>query len=560
MILVLYFTSLQYTDRQAIALYAYTTCLAYLSPIAGALLADGPLGRYTTILSFGGIYVLGLVILTLGASWSNPSLSLQRTLTFLGLFLICLGTGGIKPCVSAFGADQVALRPTVPRSSGSLSDSETAREPRGEGHLSHPITESTRDSPQVLLPEVTSSRDEQVRAFFSFFYVAINVGALTSNILVPEVRSHGGFGTAFALSTLVMIAALFLFWWKRHDYVQHPKPQGSELLSTFRLCWWLGRLNLSTIPLFARYRTFLQPGAMPIVTAVPTTAGGHLMVPSTDDESEVEEQQQFHGGDSSLEGQDSMSTRDASHQQKLDDAAQALHVMPILLMLPVFWCLYDQQSSVWTLQATRMELHGWQPEQLNVVNPLQIMVFVPLFDRVLYPALEARGADLRPLRRMAWGMVMAAVSFFVSGLVESAIQKGEATPGSAKVSVGWQLPQITILAVAEILLSVTGLEFSYANSPEHLKAFVMAVYLLTTALGNLLGGVLYSSVFANLNMVSVLVSCGSLMLLNLAVFVRVARWWEHHHFRHLLLPCAAMDDSGLELVGDEESYSLNNLS
>src|SRR3569623_1812580 len=67
-ILVLYFTHLQYTDRQAIAFFAYTSCLAYLSPVAGALLADGPLGRYTTILGFGILYVLGLVILTLGAS------------------------------------------------------------------------------------------------------------------------------------------------------------------------------------------------------------------------------------------------------------------------------------------------------------------------------------------------------------------------------------------------------------------------------------------------------------------------------------------------------------
>src|SRR3569832_1690579 len=136
---------------------------------------------------------------------------------------------------------------------------------------------------------------------------------------------------------------------------------------------------------------------------------------------------------------------DAGLDQQLDDAAQALHVMPIIAMLPIFWCLYDQQSSVWTLQATRMELNGLQPEQLNVVNPLEIMVLVPLFDRCIYPALEVRGVDLRPLRRMSWGMILAAVSFVVSAVVEHVMQQREAS-GGPKVNVWWQLPQITILS------------------------------------------------------------------------------------------------------------------
>jgi dipeptide/tripeptide permease len=98
-ILVLYFVEqLQYTDRQAIALFAYVSSLAYFSPLVGAVLADGSLGRYRTILYFGMIYLLGLVVLTGGAALSEgPSSAHFRTLrilSFTGLFLVCMGTGG----------------------------------------------------------------------------------------------------------------------------------------------------------------------------------------------------------------------------------------------------------------------------------------------------------------------------------------------------------------------------------------------------------------------------------------------------------------------------------
>lgn len=82
------------------------------------------------------------------------------------------------------------------------------------------------------------------------------------------------------------------------------------------------------------------------------------------------------------------------------------------------------------------------------------MLFIPLFDKILYPWLEAKGFNIKPLKRMEYGMFLGAVAFFASALLEYAIQQGP--PNS--VSLAWQIPQITILTVAEILLNVTGLE------------------------------------------------------------------------------------------------------
>lgn len=322
-ILVLYFTrSLEYEEATAIALFAYMTCLAYLSPLLGALLADGHLGRYHTILIFGCIYAVGLMILTGGAFMdSSAQLDVKRILTFVGLFLVCLGTGGIKPCVSAFGADQVA-------SQGKTNGNK---------------------SPSSLASSDTSDDDasDRVRQFFASFYFCINVGALLSLFLVPIIRAKYGFGVAFLTPTIFLIMAMVAFLSKRTEYVHHV-PETS-LATTFRLCGWILRKRLSHYAVVDHYCPRMRPTQYPL-SSVDGTENMSL------DPKSIDEGLVSH-----------ISDNDEARNQQLSDAAQALHVMPIMGMLPMFWMLYDQQGSVWTLQATRMDLHGIQPGAPDIV-------------------------------------------------------------------------------------------------------------------------------------------------------------------------------------------------
>jgi len=506
-VLVLYFTmALDYTESQAIALFAFNSSLAYFSPLLGAVLADGWLGRYRTILYFGTVYVFGLAVLTAAAGIPWLSLSWKRFLTFAGLFLVCMGTGGIKPCVSAFGADQVYLS----SNSSSNSSSSHPGERKEEGERSY-ITAADDDDDDYDDPEHV--RSEQVRTFFNYFYFCINVGAVTSIALVPIVRAVSGFGLAFAFPCFFMTGAMLLFLSKRRDYIHQDVTVGgghyNRMLTTFRLAWGLLIERLYTYRWVASNCSRFQP--------TPVSRPRRL-IPTSD---RMEEEDRT--------GEDIDPTEDeaaeARWKELMDDAAQTLNILPVLAMFPIFWTLYDQQGSVWTLQATRMYLPmGMQPEQMNIINPVQILVFVPLFQQVVYPYLEGRGFNISPLRRMSWGMVFAAVAFFISGLVESSIQRHEKT--DEKVNVFAQIPQITVLAVAEILLSVTGLEFSYACSPDRIKAAVTALFLSTTGIGDCFSGILYSTVFENMNRASAMHVCGVLMLGNLRLFLWVARWYE----------------------------------
>lgn len=153
----------------------------------------------------------------------------------------------------------------------------------------------------------------------------------------------------------------------------------------------------------------------------------------------------------------------------------------IYLFVAVFWCLYDQTSSAWVLQAAKMDLrflgYDWLPAQVHSVNPILILTFIPLFSYVIYPGL-GRLFRLTPLRKIGIGFVLCALSFVVSAWIETEIARG------LKPNVGWQVLAYVIMTASEVMVSITCLEFSYTQAPRRMKSLIMACYNLSVTLGN----------------------------------------------------------------------------
>jgi POT family proton-dependent oligopeptide transporter len=154
-----------------------------------------------------------------------------------------------------------------------------------------------------------------------------------------------------------------------------------------------------------------------------------------------------------------------------------------LLFIPVlvFWSLYDQSSSAWVLQAKHMNLHwlgrDWLPAQIQAVNPALVMVFIPLFSYAVYPGLH-KIFPLTPLRKISIGLFLSVGSFLIPAWVESQIAAG------LRPSIGWQVLAYVVLTAAEIMVSITCLEFAYTQAPHKMKSLVMCLYLLAIAMGN----------------------------------------------------------------------------
>ncbi|MDH5514455.1 MAG: MFS transporter, partial [Gammaproteobacteria bacterium] len=154
----------------------------------------------------------------------------------------------------------------------------------------------------------------------------------------------------------------------------------------------------------------------------------------------------------------------------------------LYLFVAVFWALFDQTASSWVLQAQHMDrvLFGVEvlPAQVQAANPLLVMLLIPLFAYRLYPAID-RVFALTPLRKIGAGLFMTAVAFSIPTLVQVSIDNG-GTP-----SIGWQLLAYVVLTSAEVMVSITCLEFSYTQAPRAMKSFVMAFFMLSISLGNL---------------------------------------------------------------------------
>jgi POT family proton-dependent oligopeptide transporter len=161
--------------------------------------------------------------------------------------------------------------------------------------------------------------------------------------------------------------------------------------------------------------------------------------------------------------------------------------MSVFAAVTLFWALFDQKSSSWVLQGRQLDpLVGGAalaPEQLQAANPILVMLLIPLFAWVIFPSLEKRGAALTALRKMSAGMFVTVLSFVAAAVVQSLVDEGRAP------SLLWQLPQYVLLTTGEVLVSVTGLEFSYTQAPRSMRSTIMSIWFLTVFLGNMLTAV-----------------------------------------------------------------------
>eukprot|EP00040_Diaphanoeca_grandis_P019658 m.103956 g.103956 ORF g.103956 m.103956 type:complete len:789 (+) comp27537_c1_seq1:353-2719(+) len=174
----------QWSEDDAVVLYHGFVMMCYLTPVFGGALADSSLGKFRTILILSVVYVIGTAVTAVsaipGLTGSTPS----PYITIIGLLLIAIGTGGIKPCVASFGGDQV---------------------------------------------ETGNAR--MIEKFFLVFYFSINAGSFTSTLVTPKLRAdvecfgrNDCYFVAFGVPGVLMFIALMLFIIGKRFYKKEVKP------------------------------------------------------------------------------------------------------------------------------------------------------------------------------------------------------------------------------------------------------------------------------------------------------------------------------------------------
>lgn len=124
------------------------------------------------------------------------------------------------------------------------------------------------------------------------------------------------------------------------------------------------------------------------------------------------------------------------------------------------------------------EMHfSFGAEEMQSVNPLIIMIFVPIVTLIIYPRI---GRWAAPLRRMGCGIILAGVSYACVAAIQSLLDAGY------HLSILWQSIPYLVLTFSEILVSTTGLEYAYTAAGKNLKSIVSGFWFLTSTLGNFL--------------------------------------------------------------------------
>ncbi|HVK83635.1 MAG TPA: hypothetical protein VM513_05985, partial [Kofleriaceae bacterium] len=156
-----------------------------------------------------------------------------------------------------------------------------------------------------------------------------------------------------------------------------------------------------------------------------------------------------------------------------------------------FHSLFDQKASTWVLQGGEMAKPIWhitenwyiefQASQMQVFNPLLVMLLIPFNNLVLYPWLSRRGWEPTALRRMTFGILFSGIAWIAAGILQLTI---DSSPKES-LSIFWQILPYVLLTFGEVLVSATGLEFAYSQAPLAMKGVIMSFWNLTTTIGNL---------------------------------------------------------------------------
>jgi dipeptide/tripeptide permease len=190
-----------------------------------------------------------------------------------------------------------------------------------------------------------------------------------------------------------------------------------------------------------------------------------------------------------------------SRAERRERLAVLARLLGLFLVVAFFWSIFDQSASTWTLFARdhlRLECFGYplKPDQIQGLNPILIVLFLPPITW-LWHVLPRLGVKLRPTDKMLIGFVLTGIT--MATMSAAGFLAGE----EGRVSVAWEAFSYVLITVAEICISVVGLELSFAAAPPTMKSFVTACWLLTVFFGNMLNSQitpLYNKQVAGLNL------------------------------------------------------------
>ncbi|KAI1353629.1 POT family protein [Xylaria sp. FL0043] len=433
-------------QQASTGLVTFNSFWAYLMPLVGGYLSDTYWGKYKTIHVAIAVATFGhfiLIISALPPVIKNPDAALG--IFSLGLIFFGIGVGFFKANISPMIAEQY--------------------------EASHPraVVETLKSGERVIKDPVLT-----ISVIYMRYYFFINVGSLVGQISMVYVEKYVGFYLSFTLPTALFLFCPLVLLVFKNKYVRRP-PTGSVIGKFFGLLGlgMKGRWSANPIRLWKNLR---EPGFF------------ERIKPSNIPESERPPWMTF-------------------DDNWVDEVRRGLKACQVFFLYPIYWLPYNQLNSNLISQSATMVLAGVPNDVVTNLDPIALLIFIPICDKIFYPFLRRMGYNFTPIKKITAGFALGTIAMVVGAIIQHYIYwespcrevsgygyvsdckevlfgpDGSADERLYKppLTVWIQTPAYVLIAFSEIFASITGLEYAFTKAPKNMRGFITGVFWFAQA-------------------------------------------------------------------------------
>ncbi|KAI0554797.1 POT family protein [Xylaria curta] len=432
-------------QQASTGLVTFNSFWSYLMPLLGGYLSDTYWGKYKTIHVAIGIATFGHLILIISALppvIQKPDAALG--IFSLGLIFFGMGVGFFKANISPMIAEQYE-----------------ASQPR-------PVVETLKSGERVIKDPVLT-----ISVIYMRYYFFINVGSLVGQISMVYAEKYVGFYLSFVLPTALFLFCPLILIVFKNRYVRRP-PTGSVIGKFFGLLGlgMKGRWSANPIKLWKNIR---EPGFF------------ERIKPSNIPESERPVWMTF-------------------DDQWVGEVRRGCLACQVFLLFPIYWLPYNQLNNNLISQAATMVLGGVPNDVINNLDPIALLIFIPICDKLFYPFLRKMGYNLTPIKKVKIGFALGTFAMVVGAIIQHYIYwqspcreiSGYGHVADCRAALGlddnaderdykppltvWiQTPAYVLIAFSEIFASITGLEYAFTKAPKNMRGFITGIFWFAQA-------------------------------------------------------------------------------
>jgi POT family proton-dependent oligopeptide transporter len=299
---------------------------------------------------------------------------------------------------------------------------------------------------------------QTIGRIFLYFYLLINIGSLCGSVSMVFAEKYVGFWLSFLLPTICLCMCPFVMFFSKKHYVLSP-PTGSALAKATKLIKFALAGQWSWNPATCR-RNLKHPDFWNRVKP------------------------------SNLAEKPSWMTFDDAW---VDEVRRGISACKVFAWYPVYWLAYAQMTNNLTSQAATMKLGGAPNDVISNLDPLFIILLIPIMDYGVYPALRKMKINFTPIKRITWGFFLASMAMVSATVTQYYIYKigpcgdeanscDEETP----ITVWVQVVPYALIGASEIMASITSLEYAFTKAPKNMRSMVAAIALFTNAISSAL--------------------------------------------------------------------------